>query len=132
MKPMYNRYIPQPDGSYRRNRMPDPRSAPQRPQPSPPPRSAPQPCPEPPQESPKKADPCGTPPVQSAPKQGSRPRPAPHSARPGSALTFLRQLLPRDFDTGDLLVVLLLLLIAGDCQEDRSTALLTLALYFFM
>jgi hypothetical protein len=45
---------------------------------------------------------------------------------------FLRQLLPRDFDTGDLIVVLLLLLLAGDCPEDRSTALLTLALYLFM
>jgi hypothetical protein len=29
-------------------------------------------------------------------------------------------------------VVLLLLLLAGDCPEDRSTALLTLALYLFM
>lgn len=45
---------------------------------------------------------------------------------------FLKQLLPRDFDTGDLLVVLLLLLISGDCQEDQNTALLTLALYLFL
>lgn len=45
---------------------------------------------------------------------------------------FLSQLLPKDFDTGDLIVVLLLLLLAGDCEEDRSTALLTLALYFIM
>jgi hypothetical protein len=45
---------------------------------------------------------------------------------------FLSQLLPKDFDTGDLIVVLLLLLLAGDCEEDRSTALLTLALYLFM
>ena len=34
--------------------------------------------------------------------------------------------------TGDLMIVLLLLLMAGDCTEDRNTALLTLALYFFM
>ena len=27
---MYNRYIPQPDGSYRRNAMPDPRQNPSR------------------------------------------------------------------------------------------------------
>ena len=46
--------------------------------------------------------------------------------------SFLGQLLPKDFDTGDLIVVLLLLLLAGDCEEDRSTALLTLALYLFM
>ena len=47
-------------------------------------------------------------------------------------LQFLRHLLPRDFDTGDLLVVILLLLMSGDCQEDQNTALLTLALYLFM
>jgi stage II sporulation protein E len=34
--------------------------------------------------------------------------------------------------TGDLLVILLLLLIAGDCREDRNSALLTLALYLFL
>lgn len=50
----------------------------------------------------------------------------------GSAAGFLRNLLPKSFDTGDLFVVLLLLLIAGDSQEEKNTALLTLALYFFM
>ena len=45
---------------------------------------------------------------------------------------FLRQLLPKDFDTGDLIVVLLLLLMAGDNPEDRNNALLTLAFYFLM
>lgn len=45
---------------------------------------------------------------------------------------FLKNLLPREFDTSDLIVVLLLLLMAGDCEEDKNTALLTLALYFFM
>ena len=45
---------------------------------------------------------------------------------------FLRQLLPKSFDTGDLIIVLLLLLMAGDCEEEKNTALLTLALYFFM
>jgi hypothetical protein len=49
-----------------------------------------------------------------------------------SAGSFLRNLLPKEFDTGDLMIVLLLLLMAGDCSEDRNTALLTLALYFFM
>lgn len=46
--------------------------------------------------------------------------------------SFLKKLLPKDFDTGDLLIVLLLLLMAGDCSEDQNSALLTLALYFFM
>ena len=44
----------------------------------------------------------------------------------------LRQLIPQGFDTGDLIIVLLLLLIAGDSQESRSNALLTLALYFIL
>ena len=46
--------------------------------------------------------------------------------------SFLRQLLPKDFDTSDLIVVLLLLLMAGDCPEDQNTALLTLAIYRFL
>ena len=45
---------------------------------------------------------------------------------------FLRQLLPKNFDTGDLFIVLLLLLMAGDSEEGRNNALLTLALYFIM
>jgi hypothetical protein len=45
---------------------------------------------------------------------------------------FLRNLLPKEFDTGDLLVVLLLLLMAADREEEKPNALLTLALYFFM
>lgn len=47
-------------------------------------------------------------------------------------MSFLKQLLPRNFDTGDLLIVLLLLLMAGDCESEKSNALLTLALYFFL
>jgi hypothetical protein len=44
----------------------------------------------------------------------------------------LRRLLPKNLDTGDLMVIILLLLMAGDCAEDKNTALLTLALYLFM
>ena len=47
-------------------------------------------------------------------------------------LSFLKQLLPKNFDVEDLLVVLLLLLMAGDCREDQNSALLTLALYLFL
>jgi len=46
--------------------------------------------------------------------------------------TFLKQILPKDFDTGDLFVILLLLLMAGESADDQNTALLTLALYFFL
>lgn len=95
---MYNRYIPQPDGSHHRNRIPDParpRKEPEQP-----------PCPPP-------EPPCNPP--QGAP-----------------ASSFLRQLLPKNFDTADLIVVLLILLMAGDCPEEKNNALLTLALYFFL
>ena len=91
---MYNRYIQQQDGSYRKNRMPEqspPRPEPPRPEPSPP------------------------------PSRGGQ-----------SAEGFLRSLLPKNLDTGDLAVVLLLLLIAGDSREEQNTALLTLALYLFL
>ena len=43
----------------------------------------------------------------------------------------MKQLLPRDFDTADLIVVLLLLLISADGSDDNC-ALLTLALYLFL
>ena len=56
----------------------------------------------------------------------------PPSKQNTGATDFLRQLLPKNLDTGDLLVILLLLLIAGDCREDRNSALLTLALYLFL
>ena len=112
---MYNRYIPQPDGSFRRSRVEDQKTKPpvQKPEECEP---VPPPCPEEP--------PCPIP---------ESPRPKPHrdeccDAGPG----FLQKLLPKDFDTGDLIVILLLLLMAGDCEEDRSTALLTLALYMIM
>ena len=120
---MYNRYVPQSDGSYRRSRVPDPppKQAERCPVPLPKdtgccvPVNKPEerPCPPPP------------PPAKPHPHQPSQP---PKASAPG----FLQQLLPRDFDTGDLIVVLLLLLLAGDCEEDRGTALLTLALYLFM
>ena len=101
---MYNRYIPQRDGSYQRRQSPDKEPNPPKPQPPGQPSS-----PSPP-----------SPPNQVIP---NRPQPV------GG---FLRNLLPREFDTGDLIVVLLLLLMAGDCEQERNTALLTLALYFLM
>ena len=107
---MYNRYVPQSDGSYQRNRMQD--SAPRRVSPPPaPPSPPPGPAHTPP------APPCEPPPVQA------------ESIGIGN---FFRQLLPQGLDTADLLIILLILLMAGDCEEDRNYALLTLALYFFM
>ena len=108
---MYNRYIPQPDGTYRRSRVAEPK--PHRPEPRPP-------IPEPP--------PC-TPEVHHEPPP---PPPKRQPPRHSDVSTFLHQLLPKDFDTGDLIVILLLLLMAGDCEEDRNNAILTIALYFLM
>ena len=93
---MYNRYIPQQDGTYRKDSIP-----------TPPPAPPPKPMPEPP---------CQQPPYR----------------KPEGAFTFLRGLLPDNLDTGDLLIIILLLLMAGDCQEHRNNWLLTLALYLFL
>lgn len=115
---MYNRYIPQSDGSYRRSRVPEPNNPPQPPHPEP----APVPQPTPPPSCPPKREPSAPRPRKDKP---------PISKQDGNALGFLKQLLPKNFDTGDLLIVLLLLIMAGD-GDDQNTALLTLALYFLM
>ena len=104
---MYNRYIPQPDGSFRRNPMQEPRHTNQRPPPPP------------------------HPPAPSADRPSAPPPPR-HPSPPESVPGFLRQLIPSDFDTGDLIVVLLLLLMSSDCKEDQNTALLTLVLYLLL
>lgn len=106
---MYNRYIPQSDGSFQKNRVSDRNQAP------------PQQKRNQPQQRP-----------QQPPKEPDSPPVIPHSQTDTGAVSFLKQLLPKEFDTGDLLIVLLLLLMAGDCEEEKSNALLTLALYFFM
>lgn len=97
---MYNRYIPQADGTYQRNRMQD---TPKNP---PPPPSTPPP-----------------PPPQ------AYPSPPPPPPRQGSPLGFLAQLLPKGLDFGDVAILFLLLLMAGDNEENRNNAFLTMALY---
>ncbi len=141
---MYNRYIPQSDGSYRRNRVPEP-SRPPKPEAPPPKRPAESPhreaaCPkERPAESPHREAACPKErPAESPRRETACPKERPHREPPkqsdkdASVLGFLRRLLPKNFDTGDLLIVLLLLLVAGDNAEDSGNALLTLALYLFM
>ena len=95
---MYNRYIPQQDGTYQKNRIPTP------PPPPPPEKPAPPPCDE----------------------------PKPPYRQPEGAFSFLQQLLPKGLDTGDLLIIILLLLMAGDGKENKNSWLLTLALYLFL
>lgn len=125
---MYNRYVPQPDGSYRKNRVPEPRRAdpPARQHiPRQPPARQPvqEECPPPDRKD------CAAPTEKECPQQPDRKQPP---YRQDSITGFFRQLLPKDLDTADLLIIILLLLMAGDCEEDRNNALLTLALYFFM
>lgn len=117
---MYNRYIPQPDGTYRRNRIQDAPKSPEKPAPLPPP-PIPVREPEPPR--------CNGS-IHSHPPR--RPAPPREPRRKETISGFLKQLLPKDFDTEDLIVVLLLLLMAGDSQENQNTALLTLVLYLFL
>lgn len=120
---MYNRYIPQSDGSYRKKRIPDPIYK-ETPKP-PPPRPSPAPCP-PPLPSPETS-----PPPRAPEGHHHRKKPTPPCKQDGIT-DFFKQLLPKDLDTADLLIIILLLLMAGDKEESRSNALLTLALYFFM
>lgn len=103
---MYNHYIPQSDGSYRRNAVPDQRRQPK-------------PKPEPPNQTP--------PPPP--PKQEPAPPPCPPTS--GNILDFFRNLLPREIDTADLLIIFLLLLMNKD-DEGGLSPILTLALYFLL
>jgi len=104
---MYNRYIPQPDGSHRRS--PVNSGVSQRRQQAQE-KSEAAPCPE------------------STHSEEPKHMPPP-SFKAGD---FLRRLIPKDLDTGDLLIIVLLLLMSADCQEEKNSALLTLALYLFM
>ena len=100
---MYNRYIPQPDGSHQRNRVPEQKQITQ-----------------------KKASV-----IPEIPHQ-VKPHCQPSKHQSDSVIGLLRNLLPKNLDSGDLIIILLLLLMANDCEENRNHALLTLALYFFL
>ena len=106
---MYNRYIPQADGSYSRHSVPD-KVQKQNSHPVPP-------------KQPENPAACFSPP----PCERKKPK---KETQPLSG--FLQRLLPGGFDTEDLIIILLLLLTAGDCREDQNFALLTLGLYLFM
>lgn len=121
---MYNRYIPQPDGTYRRNRVQEVNQVPEKPQPPPPP-PPPAPVHEP---EPVRCSGC----IRNQPPRRPLPRQEYRKKENTNVTGFLKQLLPKDFDVEDLLVVLLLLLMSGDSQENQNTALLTLVLYLFL
>ena len=76
-------------------------------------------------------------PIKQEPPKPQPPPPQPEvrqsfSSQNLSPFNFLKQILPKGFDMGDLAIVFLLLLMAGDNEENRSSALLTIALYFIM
>ncbi|MBP3659785.1 MAG: hypothetical protein J6I89_00180 [Oscillospiraceae bacterium] len=105
---MYNHYIPQGDGSYRRSAQPEPR------RPAPPPKPRPEP--------PKPEAPCPPP---------EPPKPEPCHRQSQGILDFFKGLLPRGLDTADLMIVFLLLLMNQD-DEGGLSPMLTLALYFLL
>ena len=105
---MYNHYIPQSDGSYRRSAQPEPR------RPAPPPKPRP--------EQPKPEAPCPPP---------EPPKPEPCHRQSQGILDFFKGLLPRGLDTADLMIVFLLLLMNQD-DEGGLSPMLTLALYFLL
>lgn len=117
---MYNRYVPQGDGSFQRSAIPDP---PRREPPKEPPRPVPPPNPQPPlpkepQQPPSPPEPC--------------PPPEEKYREPQRATDFFSRLLPQNMDSGDLLMLLILLLLLNDGSGDAPPALLTLALYFLL
>lgn len=116
---MYNRYTPQPDGTYKRKtvQMQNHKNIPQK---------ANEPWPI-------LQDAVPPPPPSEIQKPGRPPKQKNPSHQPEiSAGAFLKDLLPKNLDTGDLLIIILLLLIAADSHDDHGSALLTLALYLFL
>lgn len=111
---MYNHYIPQSDGSYRRSAVPDQRRRPEPPKPKPEP-----PKPQPPRDCPPE------------PPKPPLPAPCPQPPQQSGILDFLKGLLPRSIDTADLMIVFLLLLMNKE-DEGGLSPILTLALYFLL
>lgn len=125
---MYNRYVPQSDGSYKRSQIADSvPTPPRKPQSVPAPKE-----PEPQKEEQYCAPPTPQPRCRQCMHQRVKTKPQAEEKQSSGLFPFLRQLLPNDFDTGDLIVVLLLLLMSADNSEENNTALLTLALYLFL
>ena len=103
---MYNRYIPQPDGTFRKTKLPEP------------------------QGSSPAFNPGTTPDLPLPPLAGQKSSAG--TRQPGAIGDFFRNLIPSGLDTEDLIVILLLLLIGQDGGKNGHRALLTLAAYLFL
>ena len=131
---MYNRYIPQADGSFQRNRVPEPEPprkqiVEQRKAEDVPPERPPVKTPQETRQSPPSGGRPRQPMIQSPQKQYRPPKPEQNS---GSISGFFKGLFPENLDTEDLIVILLLLLMSGSSGSDPNAALLTLGIYLFM
>lgn len=106
---MYHRYMPTGNGQYRRQDIPDRKPAP----PVPPTMPAPEPPIPPPPPMP--------PPIPAPPPPPRPPLPIP----------FLEKLLP-GVDSGDLLLLLIMLLLLSEGTEDATSVVMTLAIFLML
>ena len=99
----YNRYIPQPDGTFLRTKLQEPASQGTGPQYSP------------------------APPFHRIPQEEQTA-----SGSPRDFGSFFKNLIPKGLDTEDLIVILLLLLLSQDRGKNGNRAMLTLGAYLFL
>lgn len=142
---MYHRYLPTANGQYRRQTVPDRRvTAPPPPKPSAqPPKSVPvsdasetapiadavshTPAQNAPTVTPSPQQTCG----KSAPEHGGHAPKQERKGLSGAPTALLERLFP-NFDSGDLLLLFVLILLLSEGNEDSSPTILTLALSLFM
>lgn len=105
MTALYNRYVPQADGSYIKTRLPEPEG------------------------SEKNYGQEEIPPITFPPPGISGKN---YSGTPAPLGHFFRNLFPHNLDTEDLIVILLLLLVSQDGGKNGNRAMLTLGAYLFL
>lgn len=131
---MYNRYVPQPDGTFLRSQIQD-TFADRKESNSESNAAIEITETRKPEQSPIVKQPINNKPVQ-RPTSGTEHRIRSNKQRTDTNTStvggFLKGLLPQNFDTEDLMVVLLLLLMSGGNNQDQNAALLTLGIYLFM
>ena len=120
---MYNRYIPQPDGSFQKQKLQEPQGCHSGPSDINPEITVPAITCEPLSNDPPDAH------SNNCSSDFQVPEQHPGAFGIGQ---FLKSLIPKGLDVEDLMVILLLLLISGDKGKDGNTALFTLGAYLFL